>query len=170
NSLKHVITELHRWAASDLDAVPDAELLRRFNEQRDSAAFELLVWRHGSLVFGVCRRILGPGPDAEDAFQATFLALVRRARSLRAETSLAGWLHRVARNASLRARKRAANRARVEQHSAQPNSYCSASPDYRDLRPVLDEEIGRLPERFRIAFVLCHLEGKTNEEAAWLLG
>jgi RNA polymerase sigma factor (sigma-70 family) len=169
HTLNHVISEMHRWAASDLDAAPDAELLRRFNESRNGAAFELLVWRHGSLVLGVSRRILGPGPDAEDAFQATFLALVRRAPRVRAEPSLAGWLHRVARNASLRARKQAARRARVEQQAALPNP-SAAGPAVSDLWPVLDEEIGRLPEPFRIAFVLCHLQGKTNEEAARLLG
>src|SRR6266545_6456278 len=90
--------------------VPDAELLRRFAEHRDEAAFELLVWRHGGMVLGTCRRVLGRSADADDAFQATFLALACRAGSVRRGASLPGWLHRVALRAALRLRASAARR------------------------------------------------------------
>src|SRR5262245_4769217 len=101
-NLETIVQRLQRLAGADGSAaVPDAGLLRRFVAGRDAAAFELLVWRHGAMVLATCRRVLGTGPDVEDAFQATFLALVRQARAVRGERSLAGWLHRVAHRVSL---------------------------------------------------------------------
>src|SRR5262249_14301659 len=102
-SLSTVVARLQHLAAADgLDAVPDAELLRRYTLQQDSAALELLVWRYGSMVLASCRRFLGNGPDAEDAFQATFLVLVRKAHSVRKQQLLASWLHRVAQRICVR--------------------------------------------------------------------
>jgi len=148
--------------------VPDSELLRRFAETRDEAAFELLVWRHGSLVMGTCRRVLGRSADADDAFQAAFLVLARKAASVRRGESLGGWLHRVALRGALRLRAAAGRRARVEtQTSAEPATHLPA-PD--DTAAVLDEEIGRLPDKLRVAFVLCELEGRTDAEAAEQIG
>jgi RNA polymerase sigma factor (sigma-70 family) len=152
------------------DAVPDAELLRRFAEGRDQAAFELLVWRHGGMVLGVCRRVLRAGHAAEDAFQAAFPVLARKAGSVRAGASVAGWLHRVARRVALRAAKqRATRRQRETALVADPPARASAEPD-AELRALLDAEIDRLPERFRLPVVLCYLDGRTTEDAARLLG
>jgi RNA polymerase sigma factor (sigma-70 family) len=154
---------------------PDFRLLDRFRDQRDEAAFELLVGRHGPMVLGVCRRILGDAHEAEDAFQATFLTLARKAGSIKQQESVAGWLYRVASRVAFRARDRRATRARREQPlGEQPVSGADPEPlDWlagEELRPLLDREINRLPEKYRVAFMLCHLEGKTNEEAAHLLG
>jgi RNA polymerase sigma factor (sigma-70 family) len=148
-------------------ALTDADLLKRWVRRRDQAAFELLVWRHGPLVLCTCRRLLGRHADAEDAFQATFLVLLRKAGSIRRREALGAWLHRVACRVALRARAAALRRAAREQ----PLVEAPAAPDpgdaaARDLRSVLDEEIDRLPPRYRRAVVLCCLEGKSQEEAA----
>jgi RNA polymerase sigma factor (sigma-70 family) len=149
----------------------DAELLRRWVAHRDEAAFEVLLWRHGPMVLGVCRRVLRDAHAAEDALQATFLALARKAGSIGRREAVAGWLYRVAYRASLQARGRALP-ALPEDADALPSP--AAGPDealvWRDLRPVLDEEIGRLPARYRVPFVLRHLEGRTNGEVARELG
>jgi RNA polymerase sigma factor (sigma-70 family) len=149
----------------------DAELLDRWVGRRDQAAFELLLWRHGPLVLAACRRLLRDRHAAEDAFQATWLVFVRRAPSIRRPGAVAAWLHRVACRLALRARAAADRRARREGPAADPPA--PPEPDalaLRDLRAVLDEEVDRLPARFRRAFILCCLEGKTQEEAARLLG
>jgi RNA polymerase sigma factor (sigma-70 family) len=149
----------------------DAELLERWVARRDEAAFELLVWRHGPLVLSTCRRLLHRAPDVEDAFQATFLVFVRKASSIRRGASLGGWLYQVAYRVALRARQRAARRERPEERVADvPAPEQADDLLWRDLRPVLDEEVSRLPERYRTAFVLCHLQGKTNTEAAQEIG
>jgi RNA polymerase sigma factor (sigma-70 family) len=149
----------------------DAELLERFVRSGDQAAFEVLVWRHGPTVLGVCRRLLRQEQDAEDAFQATFLTLARKAGSVRNGAALGAWLHQVACRAALLARAEAARRPRtgalVEDTLAGP---AAPDPQWRDLWAVLDEEVSRLPDRYRVPFVLCHLEGKTGREAAALLG
>jgi RNA polymerase sigma factor (sigma-70 family) len=149
----------------------DAQLLRRFTAHGDEAAFASLVQRHGPMVWGVCTRVLSHTQDAEDAFQATFLILVRKARSLLRPDSLGPWLYGVAQRTAAKARTVAARRqARetpvVEHPSTEP------TPDllWRDLRPILDEEVNRLPAHYRDAFLLCYLEGLTNEEAALRLG
>jgi RNA polymerase sigma factor (sigma-70 family) len=152
---------------------PDAQLLARFAASRDEAAFEALVQRHELMVLGVCRRVLGDADDTEDCFQATFLVLARKAGSVRRQTSLASWLHGVAYRVALKARAAAARRRCAEQEATPVRT---AGPDpavqvlWRDLRPILDEEVARLPEKDRAPFVLCYLEGKTTEEAADLLG
>jgi RNA polymerase sigma factor (sigma-70 family) len=146
----------------------DGVLLDRFVRQRDEAAFEALFWRHGPMVLAVCRRLLPPA-DAEDAFQATFLILVRKAASIGRREAVGAWLYRVAYRVALRARTGARPVAEL------PSEGPAAAPDeeaaaWRDLRPVLDEAIDSLPEKYRAPVVLCYLEGKTNQEAARELG
>ena len=153
-----------------LDGVTDAQLLVRFALERDDNAFAALVQRHGPMVLGVCSRVLRDPNDADDAFQATFLVLVRKARSISRPHLLANWLFGVARRTALEAKTRAARRQARERKVV---DVATADPTlaavWADLRPVLDEEVGRLPERYRVPFVLCYLEGRTNEEAARLL-
>jgi len=149
----------------------DAELLERFVAARDEAAFESLVRRHGGLVLGVCRRVLRSEQDVEDAFQATFLALVRKAGSVSKGGSVGSWLYKVAYRVALEARRRAVRRAAREQPLEGPPAVgASCDVVWRDLRPVLDEEVSRLPAKYRVPFLLCHLEGKTTDEAARQLG
>src|SRR5262249_38323629 len=147
------------------------ELLRRFTAGRDEAAFAVLVRRHGAMVLGVCRRVLANADDAEDAFQATFLALARKASAIRAGQSLGGWLYRVAYHAALKARRRAADRRGREGHAAARRP---ADPleevTGRELLALLDEEMQRLPERCRTPLVLCLLDGQTRDEVARRLG
>jgi RNA polymerase sigma factor (sigma-70 family) len=151
--------------------LPDVELLRRFAATGEESAFVALMHRHGAMVLNVCQSILREGHDAEDAFQATFLVLVQSARSIRKPPSLASWLHGVAHRLATRVRAEAARRrARERQALPMPNGEPHQDVDWRDLRPMLHEEVARLPERYRLPFVLCHLEGKTNEEAADMLG
>jgi RNA polymerase sigma factor (sigma-70 family) len=150
-------------------------LIERFLVSRDQAAFELLVWRHGPLVLGVCRRILGDVHDAEDAFQATFFALARKAGTIGRRGSLSSWLYKVAYRIALRAR---ANRARHKSGAVPLNEEVIIGQEpqpadqaaRRDLRPVMDAEISRLPEKYRTPLILCYFQGKSNEEAAATLG
>src|SRR5262245_9308855 len=149
----------------------DAQLLQRFVSRRDDAAFEVLVWRHGALVLDVCGRLLRQAEDAEDVFQATFLALARRAGSLGKREALGSWLYKVAYRLALRVRARAAREAALRQRVPAPLAPGLAGRDAGpDLRPLLDEEINRLPEKYRAAVVLYYLQGKTTEEAARQLG
>jgi RNA polymerase sigma factor (sigma-70 family) len=151
-------------------APTDAQLLQRFAADRDQAAFALLVERHGPLVLGVCRRVLGGVQDAEDAFQATFLVLARRAGSIRDPGLLGNWLYGVASRVARKARAALQKRQRHEkQVTLLPSLQAPLATADPDLGPVLDEELGRLPHKYRAALVLCYLEGKTNEEAARLL-
>ena len=147
----------------------DGQLLARFVATRDEPAFAALVRRHGPMVLGVCRRLLPRGPDAEDAFQATFLVLFRRARALDRGGSVANWLYTVAYHVALRARADAARRRQCER-AVPRRDEAPAADVWSDLRPVLDEELTRLPDKYRAPVVLCYLEGKTNEEAGRLLG
>jgi RNA polymerase sigma factor (sigma-70 family) len=157
-------------ASSGLDALSDGQLLERFLAAQEEAAFAALVRRHGPLVLGVCRRLLRGRADAEDAFQATFVVLFRRARSLDRRGSLAGWLYTVAYHVALRARAAAARRRLQERRVAEmPQAECPAEAVWRDLQPVLDDELNRLPEKYRAPVLLCYVEGKTNEEAGRLL-
>jgi len=149
----------------------DGQLLERFASHRDEAAFELLVRRHGAMVGNVCRRILGNSADADDAFQATFLVLVRKASSLDCKGPLAPWLYTVAQRVALRAR---AKRGRGQAGTGPEPTTTGSDPAAADLREVIDQELSRLPEKYRAPVVLCYLEGKTHEEAAqelhWPLG
>src|ERR1700704_4625880 len=157
-----------RSAAAPGDGPTDGELLARFVERRDENAFAALVGRHGPMVLGVCRRILGNDADSEDAFQATFLVLVRKAPSLTARAILGDWLHGVARYTALKAKAAAVHRRAKEQVMARPDA--TAEEVRNDWLPLLDEELARLPEKYRLPIVLCDLEGKTRHEAAEQLG
>jgi RNA polymerase sigma factor (sigma-70 family) len=149
----------------------DAQLLDRFVQARDEAAFEVLLWRHGPMVLGLCRRLLRRDADVEDAFQATFLTLVRKAGAISRRAALGSWLYKVAYRVALRARCRCARQARRERPLGEVAASEPAHPlVWQDLRSVLDEEVHRLPERYRAPFLLCHLQGKTHEEAARELG
>jgi len=157
--------------ACPADGPDDAELLRRFAASRDEAAFAALVGRHGPMVWGVCRRLLDRPQDAEDAFQAVFLVLLRKSRGLLRPDLLGPWLHAVALRTAARLRAGAARRRQRERPLVvEPVMESTPEVVWRDLRPVLDEEVGRLPARYRAAFILCCLEGLTNEAAARRLG
>jgi RNA polymerase sigma factor (sigma-70 family) len=148
----------------------DRDLLERFSERRDEAAFQALVRRHGPMVLDVCRGVLRNDADAEDACQATFLILARKAASIRKAASLAGWLHRVACRTALQARERRATRKRNEAHAPARQG---AEPDvltWWEVRAVLHEELNKLPERCRVALVMCYLQSKTQDQAAAQLG
>jgi RNA polymerase sigma factor (sigma-70 family) len=165
--LAALVRRLRRDATPDAGECADAGLVARFAATCDEAAFELLVRRHGAMVLAACQRVLGHTEDAEDAFQAAFLVLARKAASVRRGTAVSAWLHRVA----VRIARRDAGRRRptttlVAEPPAQP------TPDEverSELRGLLDAEIDRLSEPFRRAFVLCYLEGLSNADAARVL-
>jgi RNA polymerase sigma factor (sigma-70 family) len=149
----------------------DDELLQRFIPCRDEAAFAVLVRRHGPMVLRLGRRLLQNEHDAEDVFQATFLVLSRQAAALRTQQSLGAWLHGVAYRIAQKARINAARRRKYEPHAgaaqaADPIAQIAA----REAHTVLDQELARLPDKFRGPLVLCYLEGRTREEAARQLG
>jgi RNA polymerase sigma factor (sigma-70 family) len=151
----------------------DGELLARFATERGAAAelaFATLVERHGPMVLRVCRSVLCDEHDAQDAFQATFLILVRRAGAVRKRDSVGSWLYGVALRAAACARAAAARRRAHERRVAELSTTTSSAEGEPDLIPVLHEELGRLPERYRAALVLCYLEGLSCEEAARRLG
>jgi RNA polymerase sigma factor (sigma-70 family) len=150
------------------DHVADSELLRRFVASRDSAAFELLVRRHADAVWAAAIRILGHEADAEDVFQATFLALLRKAGSVRG-ACIGGWLHRVAVNAALKLKAR---RTPTVSEGVEPHPVADApgSPEQVEIASILHQELALLPERYRLPVVLCDLEGQTHAEAAKSLG
>jgi RNA polymerase sigma factor (sigma-70 family) len=145
----------------------DSQLLERFVAQREEAAFEELVRRHGPMVLGVCRRTLRNEHDVEDAFQATFLVLVRKARSVRPRDLVGHWLYGVAYRTALRAR--ALDARRRDKEKAMPRPAAPSTGLWQDVMPLLDQELSGLPEKYRIAVVLCDLEGKSRKEAAGIL-
>ncbi len=148
----------------------DGQLLERFVAGRSEAAFAALAHRHGPMVLGVCRRLLRHEQDAEDAFQATFLVLARRAAAVRPRELVGHWLYGVAYRTALDARSAAARRrARERQVTAMPEPEAPAADALPDLRPLLDQELSRLPEKYRVPVVLCELEGKSRKEVARLL-
>jgi RNA polymerase sigma factor (sigma-70 family) len=162
----------HVYRAAAGGALSDGQLLQRYVESGDRAALAALVERHGAMVFGVCRRALGNVHDAEDAFQAVFLLLVHKASAIAQCESVGSWLHGVAYRTALKARRAAAVRRRARERQLAASTVAPAVPDIleRELRAILDEEIARLPERYRLPVILCYLEGKTHAEAARLLG
>jgi RNA polymerase sigma factor (sigma-70 family) len=147
---------------------PDRDLLESFLAGRDEAAFAALVRRHGPMVLGVCRRLVGHEHDAEDAFQAVFLVLARRAAHVARRELLANWLYGVARRTALEMRKRTLRRqSRERQVPDMPEP--AAGPDAetsRELEAVLDRELGRLPDKYRVPIVLCDLQNRSRKEAA----
>lgn len=157
-------------AAGAAGGLSDAQLLERFVCEADQAAFEVLVWRHGPMVLGLCRRILRHEQDAEDAFQAVFLVLARKARAVVNRQALAGWLYRVAYRIAVEARQAATRRERAERGLRKVGTDEAGSSGTADLAPALAEEVDRLPEKYRTAIVLCYLQGKTYEEAAQAIG
>jgi RNA polymerase sigma factor (sigma-70 family) len=173
--LATVVRHLRRLVeAEEADGGSDAELVGRFVSQRDAAAFELLVRRHERLVLGVCRRVLGNFHDAEDAFQAAFLVFARKAASVGKRQSLGPWLYRVAYRVALRLRAQVAGRKSQSLPEADPPAAVAADPAasaaWRELRPLLDQEVHGLPARYHAPVVLCYLEGKSYDEAARQLG
>jgi RNA polymerase sigma factor (sigma-70 family) len=169
--LTAVVRHIHQLADRDGGAPTDAHLLQRYLEWHDEAAFGAIVRRHGRMVLRVCRGVLHSHHDAEDAFQATFLVLARSAASIRAGSSLSSWLYgvayRVARNA-----RRASDRRQAHEREARPVAHTRTDldPALRELQQILAEEVSRLPQTYRAAFVLCCLEGKSKAEAAAQLG
>jgi RNA polymerase sigma factor (sigma-70 family) len=158
-------------AAETLGELTDRQLLERLLAARDQAVFEALVRRHGPMVYRVCWRVLQQAEDTEDAFQATFLLLARRLETVRKRDSLASWLHGVAHRVALDAKAQAARRRRHEARAAD-NSHPGPPEEitWGELRTVLDAELGRLPEKWRLPLILCYLEGRSQEEAATHLG
>ncbi|HKB41648.1 MAG TPA: RNA polymerase sigma factor, partial [Gemmataceae bacterium] len=164
-----------RAARPDATQLADVELVRRFAQGRDPAAFELLLWRHGPMVWGVCRRLLNNIHDAEDAFQATFLALARVAGTIGKRGAVAGWLYRVALHTSLAVRKGRQRRAVREWLTPDPPERCAGedpahAASTRDLQRLIDEEVSGLPEKLRLPFLLCEVEGRCRASVAAELG
>ncbi len=197
-NLRDRLVAPYLWMASPEDAMPlsDGELLKQFLgpgargpnvAQAVAQAFEELIARHGPMVLGVCRRVLRCPHDADDAFQAAFLLLARNARKIRKQNSVASWLHGTAYRVAVRLRKSVELRREKEREMSEtPNHVPRSDPPgnhlgdrlgdplalvvWRELRPVLDEELSSLPEKYRTPLVLCYLQGKTNEQAAKELG
>jgi RNA polymerase sigma factor (sigma-70 family) len=149
----------------------DGQLLECFVSRRDDAAFEALVRRHGPMVLGVCRRVLGHVADAEDAFQATFLVLVRKAATVMPRELVGNWLYGVAHRTALEAKVVAARRrSRERQMTHVPDPEAPQEGVGPDWRPLLDEELSRLPDNYRVPVVLCDLEGRKRKDVARQLG
>jgi RNA polymerase sigma-70 factor (ECF subfamily) len=152
-------------------AESDAQLLERFVTERDESAFAALVSRHGPMVFGVCRRLLQNAQDAEDAFQATFLILVRKAASIGRRELLGNWLYGVAMRVAARARLLVARRQTRESGDIDRMAVATRDPEEPwELSAAITEEVRSLPAKYRIPVVLCYLEGCSNEAAAGELG
>jgi RNA polymerase sigma factor (sigma-70 family) len=155
----------------EADGLTDGQLLEAFLSDGEEAAFEALVRRHGPMVLGVCRRVLHHAHDAEDAFQATFLVLMRKAASITRRELLGAWLHGVAFRIAVRAKTmNARRRTREAAVRAIPGRDVSEEAQSRDLEALLDREVNRLPEKYRAAIVLCELQGKSRTEASRALG
>jgi RNA polymerase sigma factor (sigma-70 family) len=168
--LGHLLHRVRRLVGTD-EEPSDRELLGRFVRERDETALALLMDRHGPLVRGVCRRLLHDDHDAEDACQAVFLVLARKAASIRKRTSLASWLHGVAYRVAARLRDNGhQRRTQIGLPRPEPEAKPTADLSWREAQALLDEELQRLPERLRLPLVLCYLEGKTRDEAAGELG
>src|SRR5262245_11599934 len=166
NGFRELLEHLQRTSAG----LTDRQLLGRFVASRDEDSFAAIVRRHGPMVLGVCRRVLHDFHDAEDAFQATFFLLARKAGAIVKRDSLGSWLHGVAYRTALRARALAAQR-RARESPTPDLPHPTVMPDEAlDWLPLLDRELNRLPEKYRVAIVLCDLQGRSRSEAAGLLG
>jgi RNA polymerase sigma factor (sigma-70 family) len=163
--LQHLSTILDRQETAGM---ADTDLVKRYVQERDEAAFEAILRRHGPMVLGVCWRVLRNRQDAEDAFQATFLVLVRKASQLRSPGLVGNWLYGVAYRTALHARNAAARR-RVEEAAVVARTEIPEDP-CAELRAVLDRAVARLPEKYRAVVVLSDLQGKTRKEIARHLG
>ena len=157
--------------AQRLERASDAQLVERFVRARDDAAFAALMRRHGPMVLATCRQVLGGSALADDAFQAAFLVLSRKATSIGKRGSVASWLHRVAYRIALRAKANEARRGRIEKRARVRSPAGPATEAaWRELHAILDEELARLPDKYQAPLVLCYLEGLTHDEAAVRLG
>ena len=163
-----VVDYIRRVAEIETTAtLSDAELLARFLKDQSAAAFETLVHRHGPMVLRVCTRILASVADAEDAYQATFLVLARRAASIHKRQSIGSWLHGVALRVARRLRAGKAKESRLPAQSPQPiENSPLADASWRETLAVLDEELSRLGRKYRDPLILCFLEERTQDEAA----
>src|SRR5262245_43171657 len=172
SQMSQAVQQLRRMVLRrDAAGLTDAQLLEDYLSRRDEAALAALVRRHAPMVWGVCRRILPNYHDAEDAFQATFLVLVRRAASIASPDLLANWLYGVARQTARKARAAAAQRKwRETQVTVLLEPAVTEQHPGNELLALLDRELSRLPEKYRVAIVLCDLEGKSRNEAAGQLG
>jgi RNA polymerase sigma factor (sigma-70 family) len=172
NDLGSAIHHLGRAALLGGGAgLTDGQLLDRFVSGRDAAAIEALVRRHAPMVWGTVRRVLRDRHDAEDAFQATFLVLARKAASILPREMVANWLYGVAHQTALKARATAARRrGRERQVERMPEPSVAEQDRWDELVPLLDQELSRLPDKYRAVLVLCDLEGKTRKEVARQLG
>src|SRR5262249_7494881 len=149
-TLRSVVDYLRRLTGGGEDPSSDGQLLERFVLEQDETAFAALVQRHGPLVWGVCRRLLRNEQDVEDAFQATFLVLVRQAHAVRKQPSVRSWLSAVARRVAARAGQRAELRREKERLTPPPSADAPTdAAEWEEVRPLLDEEIDRLPEKYR---------------------
>jgi cytochrome c peroxidase len=166
------ILQLIRRAVEDrcVRELPDHQLLQRFHARHDQAAFSALLRRHGPMVLEVSRAVLGNEADAEDAFQATFLVLARKAGSIRQAASLASWLHGVVYRTALKAQVQSATRQKHEARAPVRQTFEPDDMNWREVRRVLHEELNGLSECHRVPLVLCYLQGKTQEQAAKELG
>jgi RNA polymerase sigma factor (sigma-70 family) len=170
--MSRVVGHLRRAALlQEADRLTDAHLLESFLVGQEDAAFEALVRRHGPMILGVCRRVLHNRHDAEDAFQATFLVLLRKAASIGKRELLVNWLFGVAHRTALQARKATARR-RVKERQVPDMARKQVTRDdaIQDMLPLLDQELSRLPDKYRVPIILCDLEGKTRKKAAQQLG
>src|SRR5215469_10531090 len=149
----------------DEAGLTDGELLECFIARRDESAFEALMRRHGPMVLGVCRRILRNEADAEDAFQATFLVLVRKAGTIRYRGQVSNWLYGVAHNTALKARAMIRKRRIKELQAGTVPKPEAAKEVWQQVQVLLDAELSQLPEKYRVPIVLCELQGKTIKEA-----
>src|SRR5258708_5436727 len=181
SQLEPVVRYLRRMTQGESAGVPDRELLARFVNRNDEAAFELLLWRHAALVLGVCRRVLRDAHAAEDTFQATFLALARKAGAIGKRELVSRWIYQVAYRAALRVKKYDKPLASLSNHPesvyvSRPRVSSEATPSnqseasYHEVRQILDEEVSRLPHKYRTSIILCYFQGKTYAEAALHLG
>ena len=166
NGLRKALDHLRQTLTAAEAGVSDELLLRRFLAERDETSFALLVRRHGPMVLGVCSRVLGHRHDAEDAFQAAFFVLARKAGSVVKRASLAGWLYAVAYRIALEARAMNARRGKVERQVEVMPQPQIAPAEPQDWKPLLDQELSRLPEKYRLPVILCDLEGRPRREVA----
>src|SRR5260370_13568246 len=169
--LNNVLTHLRKVAAAEnAEQLSDRQLVERFVAESDEAAIAALVHRHAAMVLNVCWRVLQNDSDADDACQATFMVLARKASSIRKKDSVASWLHGVAYRAASNLRKEIMRRLTREGQAAASRSRPKSEVTWREVQTILDEEIQRLPEELKGPVLLCYLEGKAHNEGAQQLG